>query len=98
MQKILENVVYLELLRRRYEVYVGKVDEFEIDFIAISPEETVYIQVAATVRDENTLKRELWPLMLVKDHHPKMILTLDEDPEMNVEGIRIMNALDFLMQ
>lgn len=61
-----------QLLRKNVDVY-------EIDLIAISPEETVYIQVVATVRDENTLKRELRPLMLVKDHHPKMILTLADN-------------------
>lgn len=95
---LLENVVYLELLRRGYDVYIGKVDQYEIDFIALSSEETLYIQVAATVRDKNTLERELRPLQQLRDHHPKIVLTLDEDPEMNIEGIRIINALEYLIK
>ncbi|RQD68255.1 MAG: ATP-binding protein [Tindallia sp. MSAO_Bac2] len=95
---LLENVIYLELLRRGYDVFIGKVDQYEVDFIALSREETLYIQVAATVRSKDTLERELRPLQMIRDHHAKMILTLDEDPEMNIEGIRVVNALDFLMQ
>ena len=78
---ILENVVYLELLRRGYDVYVGKVDEFEVDFVAQNNRGTAYFQVALTVRDEKTLERELRPLLSIRDHYPKVILTLDEDPE-----------------
>ena len=78
---ILENVVYLELLRRWYDVYVGKVDEFEVDFVAQNNRGTAYFQVALTVRDEKTLERELRPLLSIRDHYPKVILTLDEDPE-----------------
>lgn len=94
---ILENVVYLELLRRGYEVYVGKVDELEVDFVVMDGKRTFYYQVAATVRDENTLKRELAPLQKIADHYPKFILTLDEDPEADYEGIRRINALDWLL-
>lgn len=94
---ILENVVYLELLRRGCEIYVGKVDELEVDFVVMDGKRTAYYQVAATVRDENTLKRELAPLQKIADHYPKFILTLDEDPEADYDGIRRINALDWLL-
>ncbi len=94
---ILENIVYLELLRRGYEVYVGKIDDLEIDFVAIDEKRTIYYQVAATVRDEKTLQRELAPLQKTNDYYPKLILTLDEDPESDYNGIRRINVLDWLM-
>lgn len=94
---ILENVVYLELLRRGYDVYVGKVDDLEVDFVAMDQKRITYIQVAASVRDERTLARELASLQKIADHYPKMILTLDDDPEADYEGIRRINALDWLM-
>ena len=94
---ILENVVYLELLRRGYEVYVGKVDDTEVDFVAINNKKTVYFQISATVRDSKTLERELRPLQNINDHYPKFILTLDEDPEVDYDGIRKVNALDWLL-
>lgn len=95
--RILENIVYLELLRRGYDVYVGKVDGFEVDFVAGNGKGTVYYQVALTVRDEKTLERELRPLQLIHDHYPKAILTLDDDPEMHYDGIRRINAKDWLL-
>lgn len=94
---ILENVVYLELLRRGYDVYVGKIGEFEVDFVAQNSKGTVYFQVALTVRDEKTLQRELRPLQSIRDHYPKVILTLDEDPEAQYDGIRRINARDWLL-
>jgi len=94
---ILENVVYLELLRRGYDVYVGKIDDLEVDFVAMNPKGIVYYQVAATVRDESTLQRELQPLQKISDHYPKVILTLDEDPDADYEGIRRINVLDWLI-
>lgn len=94
---ILENVVYLELLRRGYDVYVGKVDEFEVDFVAQNSKGTTYFQVALTVRDEKTLDRELRPLQSIRDHYPKFILTLDDDPETEYDGIRRINARDWLL-
>ena len=94
---ILENVVYLELLRRGYDVYVGKVDEFEVDFVAQNRKGTTYFQVALTVRDEKTLERELRPLQAIKDHYPKVILTMDDDPEVHYDGIRRINARDWLL-
>lgn len=94
---ILENVVYLELLRRGYEVYGGKVDDTEIDFVAMNHKKVMYFQVAATVRDPKTLKRELKPLQSIDDHYSKYILTLDEDPEADYNGIKIVNALNWLL-
>lgn len=94
---ILENIVYLELLRRGYDVYVGKVDEFEVDFVAQNGKGTVYYQAALTVRDEKTLERELRPLQSIRDHYPKVILTLDDDPEVQYDGIRRINARDWLL-
>ena len=94
---MLENVIFLELKRRGYEVYVGKMDELEVDFVVKDAKGTMYMQVAASVRDENTLKRELTPLQKIPDNYPKWILTLDDDPEADYEGIRRINALDWLM-
>jgi len=94
---ILENVIYLELIRRGYDVYIGKVDEVEVDFVIKDEKGTKYIQVAASVRDENTLSRELRPLRKISDHYPKCIMTLDWDPETDFEGIRRINALDYLL-
>lgn len=95
---ILENVIYLELLRRGYEVFVGKSDKSEIDFIAINEEDTEYYQVALTVRDEKTLLRELAPLESVNDHNGKYLLTLDDDPPCSHNGIKQVNALDWLLK
>ncbi len=94
---ILENVIYLELLRRGYEVYIGKIDDLEIDFVARNSHGIQYIQVAASVRDPNTLARELAPLRKISDNYPKTLLTLDEDPDADYEGIRRLNALNWLM-
>ena len=94
---ILENIVYLELLRRDYEVYVGKVEGLEVDFVIRERNKTTYIQVSASVREEATLKRELRPLEMINDHYPKLLLTLDEDPEADFNGIRKINALKWLV-
>ena len=94
---ILENVIYLELLRRGYDVYVGKIDTLEVDFVAQTQDGNTYIQVAASVRDETRLERELKPLKAIKDNYPKMILSLDDDPDGDYEGIIRKNALEWLM-
>lgn len=94
---ILENVVYLELLRRGYDVYVGKIDNYEVNFVAQNHKGTIYYQVALTVRDEKTLQRELRPLQAIRNHYPKVILTMDEDPEIQYDGIRRINARDWLL-
>lgn len=94
---ILENIVYLELLRRGYDVYIGKVDEYEVDFVAINSKGIEYYQVAESVRDENTLNRELRSLDIISDHYPKFLLTMDIDPETSYNGIRKINVLDWLL-
>lgn len=94
---ILENIIYLELIRRGYKVYVGKVESEEVDFVAMNSKEIIYYQVAATVREESTLLRELRPLQKITDHYPKYIITLDEDPDADYDGIRRINALQFLL-
>lgn len=95
--RILENVVYLELLHRQKKVYVGKTDNLEVDFVAIDENNIAYYQVAATVRDESTLKRELASLQQINDQYPKYILTLDDDPVADYDGIKRINALKWMM-
>ena len=97
---ILENIVYLELLRRGYEVYVGKVGTAEVDFIAIGEEGEEYYQVAYTVIDADgkTLERELAPLNSIADHNPKYLLTMDYSPMISHNGIRQIYALDWLLK
>lgn len=96
--RILENIVYLELIRRGYEVYVGKVGDNEIDFIAINDEGEEYYQVSQSVLDENTLKRELSSLETVKDHNPKYLLTMDYVPLTSHNGIKQMNVIEWLLK
>lgn len=95
--RILENIVYLELLHRQKKVYVGKNDNLEVDFVAIDENNIAYYQVAATVRDESTLKRELASLQQINDQYPKYILTLDDDPVADYDGIKRINALKWMM-
>ena len=98
MGHILENIVYLELKRRGYEVYVGKVDDLEIDFVAQNRDGLKYYQVALTVRDEKVLKRELKSLQRTGDHYPKYLLTLDMDLEADYDGITKINVIDWLLK
>ena len=95
--RALENVVFLELLRRGSEVWIGKVGATEVDFVAANENGVAYYQAALTVRDESTLARELKPLDNITDHNPKYLLTMDEDPEVSHNGIRQLNALDWLL-
>lgn len=95
---ILENIVFLELLRRGYDLYIGKVEGLEIDFVAKRSTEVKYIQVAASVRDSRTLEREIRPLQKVQNNYPKCIMTLDLDPVADFDGIKKFNALDYLMK
>jgi predicted AAA+ superfamily ATPase len=96
--RILENVVYLELLRRGYEIYVGKISAREIDFVTIKGGYTEYWQVSLTVRDQNTLERELASLNAVSDHNSKYLLTLDDDPIASHNGIKQINAINWLLE
>lgn len=98
MGHILENIVYLELLRRGYKVYVGKVEELEIDFVAENRDGLKYYQVALTVRDEKVLERELRSLQKTGDHYPKTLLTLDMDLEADYDGIKKINIVDWLLK
>lgn len=95
---ILENIIYLELIRRGYEVYVGQLKNSEVDFVAVNGEEINYFQVSLTVLDENTLARELRPLQEIKDNYPKYLITLDELlPNSNYDGIKRLNAVEWLL-
>lgn len=97
---ILENIVYLELLRRGFEVHVGKINQAEVDFIAIGSQGEEYYQVAYTVidADGSTLKRELSSLDAIRDHNPKYLLTMDFTPLTSHNGIKQINVLDWLLR
>ena len=99
---VLENIVFLELLRRGYDVFVGKVDEFEVDFVAVNNNGKLYVQVAETLKgtDQNDGKlyeREIKSLRKIDDNYEKLILTADKIPLGNDEGIKIRNVLDWLL-
>lgn len=98
MGHILENIVYLELLRRGYRVYVGKVNNTEIDFVAENRDGIKYFQVALTVRDEKVLERELRSLKNTEDHYPKYLITMDMDLTADYEGITKINIIDWLLK
>lgn len=95
---ILENIVYLELLRRNYRVYIGKLDNLEIDFIAEKEGERVYIQVCETMMGEETRERELKPLKLIKDNYEKIVLSMDKIFLENIDGIKSINLIDWLLK
>ena len=99
MEHILENIIYLELIRRKGNVYVGQFDKNEIDFVIVNSNEIEYYQVALTVLDENTLKRELDAFKNIKDNYPKYLITLD-DVMVNTDydGIKVVNALEWLLE
>ena len=95
---VLENVVYLELLRRGYDVRVGQLPDGEIDFVAMKNDELVYYQVCLSILEESTLERELAPLKKRRDNYPKYLLTLDDTiPDSNYEGILARNVLTWLL-
>jgi hypothetical protein len=97
---ILENIVYLELLRRGYEIHIGKVGNAEVDFIAVGDEGVEYYQAAYTLVDADgkTLQRELAPLNAISDHNPKYLLTMDHTPLTSHNGIKQMNVLNWLLK
>ena len=100
MGHILENVVFLELIRRGYEVYIGKAGNMEVDFLAVGDEGVEYYQVAYTVNDADgtALRRELAPLEAISDHNPKYLLTMDNLPFASHNGIKQIYALNWLMK
>lgn len=93
----IENIVYLELLRRGYQVYVGKNDTKEIDFVAINKEETRYFQVTETLADKTTQEREIAPFRSTQDFYERTIITTDKTYVTNVNGIKIVYIIDFLL-
>ena len=94
----IENIVYFELHRRGYEVYIGKNKNLEVDFIAKKNNEYTYIQVTASMLEESTFEREITPLREIRDNYPKIILTLDEFTVGNYEGIKVINVIDWLLE
>ena len=93
---ILENIIFLELKRRGYRIYIGKNDINEVDFVVETEEDLMYVQVALSVRDNQTLERELKPLETISDHYKKYLITLDYDTN-NYNGIKQISAIDFLL-
>ena len=93
----LENVVYLELCRRGYNVYIGKIGSYEIDFVAVRQNEKIYVQVTQQIDSEKTERREYDRLLGIQDNYPKYVLRTDEFAEGNYEGIKEMHVADFLL-
>lgn len=94
----IENIVYLELLRRRFNVNIGRNGRTEVDFIAKRNDVYTYIQVTASLVDENTFNREIRPLKQIEDNYEKIILTLDRYTLGNYEGIKVINIIDWLLE
>ena len=94
----LENVVYFELLRRGYDVAVGKIGNKEIDFIATKDEEKIYYQVTEDMTSETTKAREIEPLMLVQDNYEKVVLVKKTDSTASINGIKVQRVIDFLLE
>ena len=95
---ILENIVFLELLRRGYSVQIGKIGELEIDFVASNLKEKIYIQVSQSIMDEKTLNRELRALQSIPDNYEKIIISMDKNYALSIEGIKIKNATEWLLE
>ena len=94
---ILENLVFLELIRRHYNVYIGKIGDTEIDFLAEKPNEKIYIQVTESLSSQKTRERELRPLLGINDNYEKIILTYDRDFISSENGIKIINIIDWMI-
>lgn len=94
----IENIVYLELLRRRYRVYIGKLGNTEIDFVAQKQDIITYIQVTANMTAEETFNREMKPLQNIQDNYEKIVLTLDRFTPGNYNGIKVVNVIDWLLE
>jgi uncharacterized protein len=94
--RTLENIVYLELLRRGFEVYVGKVGDLEVDFIAMRGNEKIYVQVSTDISDSETFRREITPFEKIRDAYPRILLARTRQPEYDYEGLRIANLADWL--
>lgn len=94
---ILENIVFLELIRREYRVYIGKVGETEVDFVCEKPNEKMYIQVTETIGSQKTRERELRPLRMISDNYEKIILSMDRNYINSYDGIKSLNLIDWLL-
>ena len=95
---ILENIIYFELLRRGYDVAIGKIDNQEVDFIATKADEKKYIQVTESMNAPETRERELAPLRKIRDSYEKAVIALESDLTQTQDGIKIIRALDFLLE
>jgi len=95
---VLENIVYFELLRRGYDVAIGKIDNKEIDFVATSTDSKLYVQVTESMLGEEVRQRELDPLQKIRDNYEKIILSLDPGLETSFEGIKSLNLIDWLLE
>ncbi len=93
--RLLENIVYLELLRHNYKITIGKLKDYEVDFIIRKDNKKAYIQVAYEIKDDKTLERELKPFMEIKDNYPKYLITTDRD-DYSAHGIKHLNIIEFL--
>ena len=94
---IIENIVFLELIRRDYRVYIGKVGETEVDFVAEKPNEKLYIQVTKSMQSQEARERELRPLRMISDNYEKIILSMDRNYINSYDGIKSLNLLDWLL-
>jgi len=94
----LENVVYFELLRRGYDVAIGKVDNSEVDFIATKADEKFYVQVTESMISEEVRARELTPLMRINDNYEKMVLSMEPGLESSYEGIKSRSLMEWLIE
>ena len=95
---LLENVVYLELLRRGFKVNIGKTLEYEVDFIAENPDEIRYYQVSQSIKEDYVRERELRSLESIQDNYEKIILTMDKSINKDYNGIKVKNIIDFLLE
>lgn len=94
---IIENIVFLELIRRDYRVYIGKVGETEVDFVAEKPDDKLYIQVTESMQSQETRERELRPLLMIPDNYEKIVLSMDRSYINSYDGIKSLNLIDWLM-
>ena len=95
---ILENIIFFELMRRGYDVAIGKIDNQEVDFIATKTDEKEYIQVTESMNAPETRERELAPLRKIRDSYEKIVIALECDLTQTQDGIKIIRALDFLLE
>ena len=93
----IENVVYFELLRRGYDVAIGKIDNQEVDFIATTADDKLYIQVTESMQSEDVRERELSPLQKIRDNYEKLVLSLEPGLDTSYEGIKSLNLIDWLL-